>query len=375
MLIQKSPPLHLTYSMNVHPGESWEEARAAIVKFVVPVKQRVAPTRPFGLGLRLSRRACDEWQSTQARAELRSLLEKHDLYVFTINGFPYGRFHGRAVGTGVYAPDWREPARREYTIRLAELLGEFLPAGVSGSISTVPGSFRPWIRSRADVKAMVTNLVRCAEEIRRICEVSERDITVALEPEPGCWLETSAETIHFFLEELPDWTRPFLSVCLDTCHFAVQFEDPAAVLRSFQSAGVRIGKIQLSAAVETRGVTLWDRFCDGIYLHQVRVRRPDGSETAWLDMSDAQEHIQVHDIARIHFHVPLYCPGGEGWKSTAHELSADFFDEIRSGVTSHLEVETYTFDVLPAAWKSPDVVESVARELEWARARLVKCAG
>lgn len=375
MLIQKSPPLHLTYSMNVHPGESWEEVRAAITTYASSIKQRVAPAQPFGLGLRLSRRACDELQSPEARAALRRLLEEHDLYVFTINGFPYGRFHGRPVGADVYAPDWREPARREYTILLARLLSELLPEGVPGSISTVPGSFRPWIQTPADVKAIVANLTSCAEEIRRLCEECGRNITVALEPEPGCWLETTADTIRFFLEELPDWTRPFLSVCVDTCHFAVQFENPVAALRAVSAAGVRIGKVQLSAAVETRGVAFWDCFRDGIYLHQVRVRRPDGSEAAWLDMSDAQRHIQVHDIVRAHFHVPLYCPGTEGWKSTANELSADFFDEIRSGVTSHLEVETYTFDVLPAAWKIPDVVESLARELEWVRARVVKCAG
>lgn len=371
MLIQQNPPLHLTYSMNVHPGESLEQVSSAITKFVVSIKHRVAPGQPFGLGLRLSRRACDELQSPEARAALRSLLEEHDLYVFTINGFPYGRFHGHAVGTEVYTPDWRDPARREYTVQLARLLSNLLPEGVPGSISTVPGSFRPWIQTRADVKALVANLARCAEEVRRICEECERDITVALEPEPGCWLETSAETIRFFLEELTDWTRPFLSVCLDTCHFAVQFEAPAAVLRNFQSAGVRIGKIQLSAAIETHGVALWDHLRDRTYVHQVRVRRPDGSESAWLDMTDAREHVQIRDTARIHFHVPLYCPGGDGWKSTAGELSADFFEEIRRGATTHLEVETYTFDVLPAAWKFPNVIESVSRELEWVRTKIL----
>ena len=34
-------------------------------------------------------------------------------------------------------------------------------------------------------------------------------------------------------------------------------------------------------------------------------------------------------------------------------------------LTEHLEVETYTFDVLPERFKPSSVTEAIARELEW----------
>ena len=44
--------------------------------------------------------------------------------------------------------------------------------------------------------------------------------------------------------------------------------------------------------------------------------------------------------------------------------------ELRTGATSHVEIETYTFDVLPKALHPGDVVKSIAREYEWVQRHL-----
>jgi sugar phosphate isomerase/epimerase len=339
-------------------------------RHVLRVKERVSPDRPFGLGLRLSRRACDELCTGDAAPAFRDWLDRRHIYVFTLNGFAYGSFHGTRVKEKVYAPDWRTPARREYTVGLAQVLAELLPNGVNGSVSTVPGSFRAWIRDTSDVRAMAAHLVSCAEELARIHTEKGRLITLALEPEPACWLETTDDAIRFFLEELPEWTRPYLGLCLDTCHMCVQFENLVRSLEAVIRAGLRIGKVQLGSAVEVRNAHLFRRMQDDVYLHQTRWRRADGTETALCDAPSEAPAMQAGDAARVHFHVPLYAEGGDGWAATSRELSDDFFAAIRAGATEHVEVETYTFNLLPPDWREKDIGDSIARELMWAMTRL-----
>jgi hypothetical protein len=160
MILQHSPPLHLTYCLNIHPGESWAENFAAIREKALAVKQQVAPDQWFGIGLRIAHQAAEELTaSADLRAQALDFFSTNQLYPFSINGFPYGRFHAGPVKENVYAPDWRTPERLHYTLQLADLLAAWLPEQVDGSISTVPCSFKPWIQSQADVFAIVENLV------------------------------------------------------------------------------------------------------------------------------------------------------------------------------------------------------------------------
>src|SRR5438132_878800 len=99
---------HLTYCTNIHPGESWSEVRANLERHVVRVKERIAPRERFGIGLRLSAQAARELASPPLMMAFRRWLDAHDLYVFTINAFPYGAFHGTRVKEDVYRPDWLE---------------------------------------------------------------------------------------------------------------------------------------------------------------------------------------------------------------------------------------------------------------------------
>jgi sugar phosphate isomerase/epimerase len=359
MKIQTTPPLHLTYCLNIHAGETWAENFAAIERYALRVKGCVAPDKPFGLGLRLGRHAADSLAAPSRRESLRNYLDNNGLYVFTINGFPYGEFHGTRVKEQVYAPDWRTPERRDYTILLADILADLLPDGVRGSLSTVPVSFKPWMTNESDLKAAVANLHACAEHL------VDRNVCLALEPEPGCVLETTEEAIRFFLEQLSESAREVIGVCFDTCHAAVQFEDPAGALQKYLSSGIRVAKIQLSAALEAGNVDALKPFRDEVYLHQTKLRRANGSTTMWTDLPLATEDGMI----RTHFHVPLFFEGSAGLRSTASDLTAEFFALVKAGATEHLEIETYTFDVLPPDLRPADVVDSIVREYAWVLAR------
>lgn len=362
--------------MNIHPGESWAENFTAIQRFALPVKERVSPREPFGLGLRLSRAAADSLAAPERRKQLREFLDAHGLYAFTINGFPYGEFHEGRVKEKVYAPDWRSPNRLEYTMLLGDILAGLLPEGVSGSISTVPVSYKPWINTATDVAQAAEQLVACAAYLGGILDERGRDIALGLEPEPGCVLETTGEIVRFFHEELvPRGGRNLpearllrhLGVCVDTCHAAVQFEEPAQVLARLRDEGIRVAKVQLTAALQTGpDPAVLRPFAEPVYLHQVRARRDDGSVATWNDLPPAIDALAARGgfrTVRVHFHVPLALEPRDGIESTAAVLDDDFFAMLRGGVTENVELETYTFEILPGERR--DVVETICRDMGW----------
>jgi len=390
MRIQADPPLHLTYCLNVHPGESWAENFAAIRDYALRVRDRVAPDRPFGLGLRLSAQAAAELAGPAAMSEFRDFLAREDLYVFTINGFPYGRFHDTAVKTSVYSPDWRTGERRDYTIALADILAGLLPAGVTGSISTVPCSYKPWITGDRDVRLMAETLCDVVAHLVDLHRATAREIVLALEPEPDCYVENTDEVIAFFAGPLVEFGAGYLAeklgveraaaeglisrhlgVCFDTSHLAVEFEDLPAALQRLQAAGVRIAKFHLSAALQAAATTAARQqlreFCDPVYLHQVKARRADGRIVSYADLPEALADAggEPTDEWRIHFHVPLFFERLGELASTNSLLTGEFAAALRAGASEHLEIETYTFGVLPAELRSGDLADGIAREYEW----------
>ena len=385
---------HLTYCTNIHPGETWAEVRANLARYTTAVKAEVAPDVPFGVGLRLSARAAEELAAPAALDELRAFLAAEGLYVFTINGFPHGTFHGAAVKEQVYLPDWLDDRRLAYTDRLATLLAALLPDGVEGSVSTVPGAFKPRVRSHDDAAAMADRMLRHAGTLHALRERTGRTITLALEPEPCCHLETIAETVAFFETHLFSTAavaraaaltglattaaavvlRRHLTVCLDACHMAVEFEEAGATLDALARAGIRVGKIQVSAGLDVHltGATraALEPFAEGVYLHQVVERGANGLQR-WVDLPEALA--AAGDGARdwrIHFHVPLFREQLGPFHNTQPWLRA-LLDVVRTTpVSPHLEVETYTWDVLPAEFRQEPIVTAIARELRWVRERL-----
>ncbi len=389
MKVQTDPPIHLTYCLNVHPGESWAENFQAIRDQTLRVRDDLGLDGLFGLGLRLSAQAAHDLTVPEAFEDFRAFLDWEGLYVFTINGFPYGQFHDTAVKQSVYAPDWRTHERRDYTRRLADLLARLLPEGVSGSISTVPGSYKPWIAGSDDVQQMTAMLCDTVAHLNLARHETGRDICIALEPEPDCYVETTDEVIAFFtgplLEygvahlthrhhlgeaEARDAIRRHLGVCFDTSHLAVEFEDLAASLTALKKAGVRIGKVHLSAALEAPATPAaaeqLQQFVDPVYLHQVKARTADGSITSYDDLPPALAATgQADDTRRIHFHVPLFFERLGELTSTNSLLTGAFAAALRAGATEHIEIETYTFNVLPADLQTGGLTQSIAREYDW----------
>ncbi|MHC4718440.1 MAG: metabolite traffic protein EboE [Planctomycetota bacterium] len=378
MRIQDDPPAHLTYCLNVHPGETWDENLQAIRQHALRVRDRVAAGRPFGLGLRLSDAASRTLAEPDRLAAFRDFLEAEGLYAFTVNGFPFGTFHDESVKDNVYAPDWRAGPRRDYTIRLAEILAALLPDGVPGSISTVPGSYAAWIDTTEDVREIVGMLSETAVHLARIADRTGADICIGLEPEPDCFIENTPGCLRFF-EEWSDYGadlaaeavgvsvqrgreiwRRHVGVCLDTAHAAVQFEDPAESVDRLTSAGIRVCK-----ALGRLG-----EFADPVYLHQVKARRPDGRIDSFADLPAALSAgaeaagTWTWDQWRVHFHVPLFFTAHEGLESTSALLAGTFLDKARR-LCPNLEIETYTFSVLPAFLAIDDPADGIAREYEW----------
>jgi sugar phosphate isomerase/epimerase len=379
---------HLSYCSNIHPGESWAEVRDNLERYVPAVKAKLACDDAFGIGLRLSADAADTLVSSErALADLEGFLADHDLYVFTLNGFPYGPFHGQPVKEKVYQPDWLDPERVRYSDTLAHVLAKLLPDGVDGSISTVPGAFRANATS-ADERALIAdNITRHAHTLAKIFDDSGKKITLALEPEPRCMLETTAEAVAFFEEHLADeGTRRHVGVCLDTCHAAVEFEQPKESIALLHGAGIEIAKIQLSAGlritdVDESKLRALAAFDEPVYLHQV-VERRDGELLRYLDIADAvaafhgpgnAQSVDSGPTApewRVHFHVPIFLERLGHFEGTQAYV-AELLEMAREQQLSpHLEVETYTWDVLPEEHRAGDVVSAIARELSWVMDRL-----
>jgi sugar phosphate isomerase/epimerase len=395
MIVDGAPPLHLTYCTNIHPGETWDEVFANVSTHVLAVKARVAPDDPFGVGLRLSAAAARRLAEPAVLEAFRDFLRAHDLYVFTINGFPYGTFHGRAVKENVYRPDWLEDERVAYSDQLAALLAALLPAGMEGSVSTVPGCFVE--RSDADAgERMAANLRRHALGLWRLRERTGRTIGLALEPEPHCVLETSADAVTFFERHLfsppslaafaqasglavaaaEEVLRCHLGVCLDACHAAVEFEEPARALDALARAGLRLLKVQVSAGLVVRpdleSLVALARFAEGVYLHQV-VARTGRQLRRFVDLAPALAQArpgESDDEWRVHFHVPLFLEQLGPFQNTQAFLGQLLPLLARTRPTAHLEVETYTWDVLPEEYRRDPVDDAIARELRWTLARL-----
>ena len=371
---------HLAYCANIHRGESWAETLNALETCALAVKARVCPSRPYAIGLRLSAQAARELADGRTMAEFQRWLEKHDCYVFTINGFPFGRFHGQRVKEQVYAPDWTAPERLDYTKLLFDLLARLTPPGVEGSVSTVPGSFKEFIKTDAQRQAIRDNIFQCVQHIDRRSRESGRVLHLGLEPEPLCLLETTAETVEFF-ERLRDEHPgdPRLEQCLgvnyDTCHLAVEYEDPSAALACLRRRQIKVSKLHLSSALKAkptaRARAALAEFADDVYLHQVVARGAEGQLVRYRDLDAALSAAAPAEEWRVHFHIPLHCPGTDWFEPTTDHLLG-VLDALKAepGLCRHLEMETYTWEVMPAAWKSRSVVEQLAAEYDWCLARL-----
>jgi sugar phosphate isomerase/epimerase len=397
-LNQLSGNVHLTYCTNIHAGQSWQDIRASLDEYVPAIKSTVAQSQPMGIGLRLSGEAAAVARQPEALASFRDQLSALGAYVFTINAFPFGPFHGVRVKEDVYLPDWRDRERVAFTANSAAVLAGILPDGIEGSISTVPGAFKPNGRSSEAVAAMARNLMMAVADLVDLKRRTGKHIALALEPEPCCFLETTDESIAFFegallkpetLDMLGGITgvgrseaeillRRHLGICYDVCHGSVEYEDTVAALDRLLAAGIAIPKIQLSAAMRIPAMTkgLIDavmRYNDGVYLHQSIVRSGDNL-SRHVDLPDAVTAFgegQADGEWRIHCHVPVFLADLGEISSTRSDLVATLAALRQRTRSSHLEVETYTWDVLPENIRTGSKSADIAREIAFCRQELV----
>lgn len=399
MLLRTPQDAHLTYCTNVHPGETLPAVRELVKRHVTAVKAGIAPGERFGVGLRLAAAAAAELESEEALQRFKAELEREDLYCFTLNGFPYGAFHGTRVKERVYLPDWLAPERARYTGALAAILAALLPPGVKGSISTVPGCFKPNATSAAAERSMALSIIDVVARLVEISRQTGQEIALALEPEPECFLETTADAVRFFERHLLSddarqrlaraarvepaeaerLVRRHLGVCLDTCHASVEFETPLDAWRSLKGAGIFVPKVQISAGLRVPEATperldaLKD-FAEGVYLHQTVVRS-DAGIARYLDLPDALAAASAAGAEwRVHFHVPIFLRELGVFESTQDELLPLLHELAHLDVCPHLEVETYTWDVLPETFRDVPVEQAIVRELRFVQAALSDAA-
>ena len=376
----ETPYGHLSYCSNIHTGEIWSEHFAQLKQHVPMVKASVSPEKSMGLGLRFANQASIDLQDQIQLKALKSWLSDQDLYVFTLNGFPYGGFHNTIVKDQVHAPDWTTTERRDYTIRLAHILAELL-VDTEGGISTSPLSYRYWFNSEKEredaMKKSTEHLLEVVQVLDQIAKQTGKIIHIDIEPEPDGLLSNHTEFVHWYEDVLipagdPNLIRRHIQLCFDICHYGVSFDGPKTSIAELKAKNIPVGKIQISSALrvdlrnqETEKIEELKKYQEPVYLHQVKALRKDGTYQEFKDLDEAFEAYkpETYDEWRVHFHVPLFLETYGLLESTQHEIRETMEIQKESPFTRHLEIETYTWGVLPSAYQLP-MADSISREIK-----------
>ncbi len=375
---------HLAYCTNIHPAESWAETLGVLQEHTLKVRDKVIRgDEPYAIGLRLSALAARELMEEDNLPLFQDWLSSENCYVFTINGFPYGAFHGTRVKENVYLPDWSSTERLVYTNQLFNIISRLAPEGVEGSVSTLPGSFKAF---KADESSLFANLETCARHIEDLSEQTGRDLHLGLEPEPLGHFENTRDTLAFFDRLLgqsddPDLLLRRVGINYDTCHFAVEFNDCRESLEAFRDAGLRISKVHLSNALafdldNPDAMRAIAQFDEPTYLHQL-ITNGGERRRFFTDLPEALTLLQEpsimtegHQEARVHFHIPLYADPATPLRSTKSHVSELLaYRRAQPDFCSHFEIETYTWGVLPDDLQKP-IVDQIAEEYRWVLSQL-----
>jgi len=389
---------HLTYSTLVHPGDDWEQMWASLTTYVPKVKARIAPNQRFGVSLRLSASSAQTLVNSAAeREKLKKFLGDNDMYLYTVNAFPYGAFKGTTVKEQVYEPDWRSEERTRYTTNVADVLADVCSSDIAPSIQSAPLGFKPRVTGDAVVASYTDHVLRVVAHLVALEARTGRTVTLALEPEPYCFLETTDETVEYFshhlysgaaaetlakLAQIPisqahGALRRHLGVVFDICHQAVEYENIPEALQKLVDAGIPIFKLQEAAALHVPQVTqsivdTLKRYSKTIYLTQT-VEKKNGKLTRFLNLEDAFAAWDKDPGPRewrTHFHVPVFLDDLGPFRTTRFAIEDALRFHKRKPLSRQLEIETYTWDVLPENLKTGDIVDYVCRELDWVRGQL-----
>jgi hypothetical protein len=389
---------HLTYSTLVHPADNWDQLWTSLNTYLPRVKARVSPGAPFGVCIRLAAPTAELLAASGAeRAKLKRFLADNDMYVYTVNAFPYGAFKGTVVKEQVYEPDWRTEERTRYTINVADILADITRADISPSIQTAPLGFKPNVTGPDVVDSYTEHVLRVAAHLVQLEARTGRTVTLAIEPEPHCFLETTDETVAYFtghlytgaaagrlaklaaipISEAHVALRRHIGIVFDIGHQAVGFEHIPTSLQKLVDASVPIFKLQEVAAMHIPDVTqdaveALAQYARTVYLTQT-VEKKNGRITKFLNVEDAFVAWKTDPGPRewrIHFHVPVFLEDLGAFRTTRFALEEALRFHKATPLSRQLEIETYTWDVLPDHLKTGDIVDYVCREIEWVKGEL-----
>lgn len=385
----------LGYCTNVHAGTGLAQIQENLANVSTQAACQLGGSDThLGIGLWIPHRAAEELQKESECDSFREFLSRQNLFAYTVNGFPYDNFHQEVVKQKVYVPGWWSDTRHAYTKQLANSLARLLPEDQTlGSISTLPlgwpnnefDSFSS--REQSELHDAAGQRFRAlAKELQQLERDSGRRIVVAIEPEPGCCLDTTEDIVNFFDTQLKDAVdRKYITVCHDICHSAVMMESQTQVLRRYADQGIKIGKIQVSSAI----VVDWQKiktadhasalnqlrdFAEDRYLHQTGRVQADGEFALANDLPELLNCESVDDqLWAIHFHVPIFLEKIGLLGTTRDDVVECLRTIIESGVSSessidftgHLEVETYAWTVLPQEMRKRGLAQDIASELQW----------
>jgi hypothetical protein len=392
---------HLTYSTLVHPGDTWADMKNSLQTYLPGVKKKFSPDKPMGVSLRLSGSSVETLLAQpEERAWLKNFLIVENLYVFTVNAFPYGPFKNQIVKAEVYEPDWTTEQRTKYTMNIADILSEVTGKDVEPTIQTAPLAFRPKVISAEYQNEFNQNIYRVIAHLMNLEIRTGRRVKLAVEPEPFCFLETIPETVDWFnekiytleaakaisqysgqpLSECFGAARRYLGVVLDICHQSVEFENISEDIGALNDSCIPIFKLQEAAALQVGVVTPeivaeLKKYTGTIYLSQT-TQLKDGVLKRFLNLEEAIEEYEQDPSGtrewRTHFHVPVFLKDLGPFQTTRGGIDAALKEHAKNPLSNHLEIETYTWDVLPEHLKTGDISEYVLRELEYVRDELAR---
>jgi hypothetical protein len=392
MFVNKT--FHCTYCTNIHAGENWEITFNNLKAHIPAVKKEVAPGVTFGIGLRLSNKASEELQKENNLLHFKQWLDVNNLYVFTMNGFPYGNFHNAIVKDLVHAPDWTTTERVIYTKRLFNQLAFLLPEGQEGGISTSPISYKHWHNTeRAKENVLKTGANNMAAIVLQLSEIEKETgkyLHLDIEPEPDGMIENTVEFLSFYndyllpiacksiqeatgidSEEAQELIYRHITICYDVCHFSLAFEAPQDTFAMLKKNHIKVGKIQISSALKIifdgkNNDAIWEslsNFNESTYLHQV-TEKINNVVTVYNDLPLVLANKKNHSELRAHFHVPIFLETFSNLQSTQDQIIKVMAYLKKEAVSHHIEVETYSWNVLPEELKM-NIDKSISRELKW----------
>jgi hypothetical protein len=391
-----TPHGHLTYCSNIHPGEKWADHFQSLRDNIPYIRQQLAPGQSFGLGLRIANEASIELSKPEVLLEFKNWLAEQDVYVFVINGFPYGGFHNVVVKDDVHTPDWTTTDRLEYTIRLFNILTELLPEGMHGGVSTPPLTYRLWWKTEADkqlaTESATNHVLQLLDKLISIEKETGKLLHLDIEPEPDGMLDNMVDFVNWYRdvllpkgiihlskysfsgEKATETILSHIQLCYDICHAAVGFENPEEILASLNEIGIKVGRIQVSSALKVNfssekeiKLKAIETFNEPVYLHQVVSRNSDHTKSHYPDLKEAlADWNENQEEWRVHFHVPLFINSYGVLESTQGDIIKTLALHTENPFSSFLEVETYTWGVLPEDMQKP-IGESIVREIEWVK--------